>query len=131
MARALGPERTRFCYRMKSLLEAGMTVPASTDAPIVDYPPLSNIHDMVNRRTASGADFVPEERITVDEALHAYSVASAQASHQEHEKGSLSVGKLADFVVLSEDIYAADPAGIKDIGIIATVIGGEVVHGSL
>ena len=131
MARARGPERTPVCYRMKSLLEAGMTVPASTDAPIVDYPPLSNIHDMVNRRTASGADFVPEERITVDEALHAYSVASAQASHQEHEKGSLSVGKLADFVVLSEDIYAADPAGIKDIGIIATVIGGEVVHGSL
>ena len=129
MARALGERRTRFCYRMKSLVDAGMVVPASTDAPIVDYPPLSNIHDMVNRLTASGAPFVPEERISVDEAVHAYTVASAQASHQEDEKGSLTPGKLADFVVLSEDIYTVDPTTIRDIGITATVIGGEVVHG--
>mgnify|MGYP001760493410 FL=1 len=106
-----------------------MTVPASTDAPIVDYPPLSNIHDMVNRLTASGAPFVPEERISVDEAVHAYTVASAQASHQEDEKGSLTPGKIADFVVLSEEIYTVDPTTIRDIGITATVIGGEVVHG--
>ena len=65
MARALGERRTRLCYRMRSLLDAGMTVPASTDAPVVDYPPLANIHDMVNRRTASGAPFVPEECLSL------------------------------------------------------------------
>ena len=55
IARAMGEPRTRFCYRMRSLLDAGMVVPASTDAPVVDYPPLANIHDMVNRSTSSGA----------------------------------------------------------------------------
>ena len=70
MAAEEGEHRTRLCYRMKSLLDAGMEVPASTDAPVVDYPPLANIHDMVNRSTSSGAPFVPEERVTVAEAVH-------------------------------------------------------------
>ena len=86
---------------------------------------------MVNRRTASGAQFVPEECVSVDEAVHAYTVASAYASHQEDVKGSLTPGKLADFVVLSEDIYSVDPTTIKDIEVTATVIGGEIMHGNL
>ncbi|MDO5367983.1 amidohydrolase [Kocuria sp.] len=131
MARALGAKRTRLCYRMKSLLDAGMVTPASTDAPVVDYPPLYNIHDMVNRRTASGAQFVPEECITVGQAVHAYTVGSAYASHQEHMKGTLSAGKLADFVVLSDDIYDVDPQTIKDVQVTATVVGGDIMHGDL
>ncbi|MCC5673641.1 amidohydrolase [Kocuria rhizophila] len=131
IARAMGEHRTRLCYRMKSLLDAGMEVPASTDAPVVDYPPIANIHDMVNRRTSSGAQFVPQECVTVAEAVRAYTVGSAHASHQEHEKGRLVPGMLADFVVLSEDIHTVDPARIKDVRVTATVIGGEVVHGSV
>ncbi|MGK4219019.1 amidohydrolase [Kocuria marina] len=131
MAKALGEKRTRLCYRMKSLVDAGLVAPASTDAPVVEYPPLYNIHDMVNRRTASGAQFVPEECVSVDEAVHAYTVASAYASHQDHIKGALTPGKLADFVVLSEDIYSVDPSTIKDIEVTATVIGGEIMHGNL
>lgn len=131
MAKALGERRTRMCYRMRSLLDAGMVVPGSTDAPVVDYPPLDNIHDMVNRRTASGAQFVPEERISVAEAVHAYTVGSAYASHCEDVKGSLTPGKLADFVVLSEDVYEVDPGTIKDIEITATVVGGDIMHGEL
>ena len=131
IARAMGEPRTRFCYRMRSLLDAGMVVPASTDAPVVDYPPLANIHDMVNRSTSSGAPFVPEERVTVAEAVHAYTVGSAYASHQEHEKGRLVPGMLADFAVLSDDIHTVDPATIRDLRVTATVVGGEVVHGSV
>lgn len=131
VARAMGEKRTRLCYRMRSLLDAGMVVPGSTDAPVVEYPPLYNIHDMVNRRTASGAQFVPEESVSVAEAVHAYTVGSAYASHCEDAKGSLTPGKLADFVVLSEDVYEADPATIKDIEVTATVVGGEIMHGSL
>ena len=131
IATAMGERRTRLCYRMRSLLDAGMHVPASTDAPVVDYPPLANIHDMVNRRTASGAQFVPEERLTVEQAVHAYTVGSAYASHQEHEKGRLVPGMLADFAVLSADIFTVDPATIKDLSVTATVVGGEVVHGTL
>ncbi|RLZ04045.1 amidohydrolase [Kocuria tytonicola] len=131
VATAMGERRTRLCYRMRSLLDAGMQVPASTDAPVVDSPPLANIHDMVNRRTASGAQFVPEECLTVAQAVHAYTVGSAYASHQEHEKGRLVPGMLADFAVLSADIFAVDPTTIKDLGVTATVVGGEVVHGTL
>lgn len=131
VVRALGPERARLSYRMKSLLAAGIQAPASTDAPVVDFRPLLNIHDMVNRRTGSGAEFGPEERITVAEAVRAYTVNSARAVHQEHAVGDLSPGKLADFVVLSEDLYTVAPERLRDIGVLATVVGGELVHGSL
>ena len=130
-ARALGPERTRLCYRMKSLLDAGIKAPASTDAPVVDHRPLRNIHDMVNRRTSSGAEFVPEERVTVEEAVRAYTVHSAWAVHQDREVGTLAPGMLADFVVLSEDLHEVDPGRIEDVQVVATVVGGELVHGSL
>lgn len=131
VARALGPERTRLAYRMRSLLEAGIKAPASTDAPVVDHRPLLNIHDMVNRRTASGAEFGPEERITVEQAVRAYTVHSAWAAHQEQEVGALVPGRLADFVVLSEDLCEVDPGRIEDLEVLATVVGGDLVHGSL
>jgi predicted amidohydrolase YtcJ len=93
--------------------------------------PILNIQDMVNRRTASGADFVPTERITVAQAVHAYTVGSAYAVHEDQYKGTLTHGKLADFVTLSEDLYEVAPENIKDVAVTATVVGGEVVHGDL
>jgi predicted amidohydrolase YtcJ len=130
-ARALGPERTRLAYRVKSLLDAGIEIPASSDAPVVSGDPLLNIHDLVNRRTSSGADFVPEERISVAQAVRAYTVGSAHAVHEEHYKGSLAPGMLADFVALTEDIYKVPTKDIGDVRVKATVIGGELVHGTL
>ena len=86
---------------------------------------------MVNRRTSSGAEFGPEERITVEQAVRAYTVHSAWAVHQEQEIGTLAPGMLADFVVLSEDLYEVNPQRIEDVEVIATVVGGNLVHGSL
>lgn len=126
--RAVGQDRVPSIYRVKGLLDAGMEIPASTDAPVVDASPILNIHDLVNRRTASGADFGPEERITVAQAVRAYTVGSAYAVHEEQYKGTLSHGMLADFVTLSEDLYRVDARNIRDVKVTGTVVAGRPVH---
>ncbi|GAB2732507.1 amidohydrolase [Sinomonas soli] len=128
---ALGSERARLAYRVKSVLDAGIEIPASTDAPVVDGSPILNIHDLVNRRTASGAEFGPDERITVAQAVRAYTVGSAHAVHQEREKGSLAHGMLADFAVLSQDLYSIPAEAIAETEVTATVVGGLPAHGTL
>lgn len=127
---AIGPERTRGTYRMRSLLDAGMVVPGSTDSPVCDANPLVSMHDLVNRRTSSGADFAPAERVSTAEALRAYTYGSAHAIGREDELGTIEVGKLADFVALSEDVLAVDPARIADTAVTATVIGGRLLLGA-
>jgi len=127
MARALGP-RARLAYRMRAFLDAGVVLPGSTDCPVVAGAPLASMHDMVNRRTASGAPFTPEEAVTPEEALRAYTIGSAYAVHEEQVKGTLTPGKLADFVVLSDDPLAVAPERIRDIGVGATVVGGTVAY---
>jgi predicted amidohydrolase YtcJ len=127
MRRALG-ERAGFAYRLRSLLEAGLVVPGSSDRPVVDGRPLLGIHDMVNRRTESGETFSLDERLTAYEGLRAYTWGSAYASNQEVERGSLRPGHLADLAVLSDDPTAIDPARIADVAVVATVIGGRVAH---
>lgn len=125
---AIGEERARGTYRMRSLLDAGMVVPGSTDSPVSDANPFVSIHDLVNRRTSSGADFAPEEKVTITEALHAYTYGSAYAVDRENEVGTLQIGQLADFVALSEDILAVDSSSISSVVATSTVIGGELVY---
>nr|WP_279582752.1 amidohydrolase family protein [Fodinicola feengrottensis] len=128
MLAALGPARARHCYRLRSFLDAGITLPGSSDSPVVDGSPLRGIHDMVNRRTDSGVPFVPAEALTAEQALRAYTHGSAYAVHEERVKGTLSRGKLADFVVLSDDLLAVPATRIRDLGVGATVVGGEVIY---
>ncbi|MET8567522.1 amidohydrolase [Streptomyces sp. NPDC004783] len=125
---ALGPDRSRLAYRMRSFLDAGIELPGSSDAPVVAPDPLLSIHDMVNRRTASGLPIAPHEAVTVKEALRAYTVGSAHAVHEEHVKGTLSRGRLADFTVLSDDLLATAPERIAEVTVAATVVGGRVAH---
>ncbi|WP_190814384.1 amidohydrolase [Saccharopolyspora pogona] len=125
---ALGPVRGKLAYRMRSFLDAGVELPGSTDAPVVASAPLLSIHDMVNRRTASGAPIAPHEAVTVQEALRAYTIGSAHAVHEEHIKGALSRGMLADFVVLSDDLLRVAPERIGELTVGATVVGGHVAH---
>ncbi len=124
---AIGPDRASGTYRMRSLLAAGMVVPGSTDSPVSDADPLVSIHDLVNRRTAFGRPFGPSERVSVEEALTAYTYGSAYAAGVEEDRGRIVPGQLADFAALTEDVLAVEPEGIREVRVAATVIGGEVV----
>ena len=130
MLAAVGPGRHDWLYRQRSLLDVGMVLPGSSDRPVVAGAPLSGIADMVLRRTASGAPFNPGEAVTVPQALYAYTAGSAYASHQEHVKGSITPGKLADLVVLSEDPTAVSPDRIAGLQVLATLIGGQCRYDS-
>ena len=125
MLAAIGPDRHGWLYRQRSLLDAGMVLPGSSDRPVVSGAPLLGVHDMVNRRTASGVPFNPAEAITAEEALRAYTSGSAYASHAEQVKGVITPGRLADLVVLSDDPVAVSPERIGGIEVLATFVGGE------
>ncbi len=124
MINALGPDRVGWAYRQRTLLDAGLVLPGSSDRPVVQGAPLLGMHDLVNQRTATGRPFSPAEALTGREALTAYTLGSAYASHQEGRLGSITAGKLADLVVLSDNPTTVDPSRIKDIEVLRTMIGG-------
>lgn len=123
MLRAIG-DRHPNCYRQKSFLDAGVVLPGSSDRPVVNGSPLLGIHDLVNQRTAQGAPFNPQEALTPEQAIYAYTYASAYAAFDEAKKGSLAVGKLADLTVLDRDPTAVDPSTIAETQVLATMVGG-------
>lgn len=127
----LGPKRSRTSYAWRSVLEVGGRLAFSSDWPVVPLDPLLGIYAAVTRATLDGkhpGGWVPEERLTVDEALRAYTQGSAYAAFEEGEKGTISPGKLADLVVLSDDLFAIAPEKIKDVRVVLTVVGGKVVY---
>ncbi|MGI5121106.1 amidohydrolase [Marinactinospora thermotolerans] len=130
MSEALGPERTRWMYRHRSFLDHGLRVPGSSDRPVAPGAPLLGMQSMVERRTASGAVLAPQERVTAEEALRAYTLDAAWASHDEHRRGSLTPGKAADFVLLADDPLDVDSGQIGGIHVLATFVAGECVHGA-
>lgn len=127
MLRAVG-DRGPDCYRMKSFLDAGVTLPGSSDRPVVNGAPLLGIHDLVNQQTATGAPFNPHEALSPIEALAAYTIGSATAVFEEGVKGSIEVGKLADFAVLDRDITTCDPEAIGETQVMATIVGGALAY---
>ena len=114
-------------YRTKSFLKSGLKPAASSDCPIVQPDPLMGIYAAVTRKAESGQVLLPEETISPEEALRLYTIAGAYASFEEHLKGSIEEGKLADMVVLSADPNGVPPDEIKEISVEKTIIGGEVV----
>ena len=128
MLAAVGPNRAAWLYRQRSLMQAGLVLPGSSDRPVASGAPLLGIHDMVNRRTRTGVPFNAAEAITPAEALRAYTWGSAYASKQERVKGSITPGKLADFTVLSEDPTAVAPDRIAGLEVLATFVDGDLRH---
>ncbi len=124
MLRAIG-DRHPDCYRFRSFLDRGVPVPGSSDRPVVNGSPLLGIHDMVNQQTANGRPFNPQEALTAEDALRCYTLHSAHAAFDEHRKGSITAGKLADLAVLDRDLTAIDPAGIAETVVEATMVGGR------
>ncbi|WP_092625282.1 amidohydrolase [Jiangella sp. DSM 45060] len=127
----MGPERSGWMYRGRSFLDHGVRVAGSSDRPVADGAPLRAIQFMVERTSSGGAPVGPDEAVTVDEALAAYTTGSAYACRVDDVAGSLAAGKQADLVVLGADPRAVEPSAIADVPVVATVLGGEVVHGAI
>jgi len=113
-------------YRIKSLMDSGLTVAGSSDCPVVPDNPLVGMYVAVTRKVESGQELSPCESISAEQALAMYTVNAAYASFEEGVKGSIVPGKLADMVVLSNDPLKSLPEVIKDIKVEMTIIGGEV-----
>ena len=130
----IGPERAKTTYAFRSLLDAGVTLAFGSDWDVAPMSPLMGIYAAVTRRTLDGkhpGGWVPEQKITVAEAVHAYTMGSAYASFEENVKGSIESGKLADLAVLSDNIFAVDPEKISDAKVYMTVLDGQVVFGPI
>jgi predicted amidohydrolase YtcJ len=118
-------------YAFRSLLDAGAALAFGSDWPVAPPTPLEGIYAAVTRRTLDDANphgWVPEQKITVDEALRAYTTGAAFAAFEEREKGLLKVGHLADFVVIDRDLTAIPPPTIRDARVMLTVVGGKIVY---
>ncbi|MBN1165289.1 MAG: amidohydrolase [Candidatus Krumholzibacteriota bacterium] len=127
----LGPERIKGAYRWRSFLEAGCRIPGGSDFPVESIDPLRGIYAAVTRKDREGnpeEGWMPEQCLTVEEAVRAFTLDAAWAVRQEGNRGSLEEGKLADFIILSDDIMSVSAPEILRIDILTTVLGGDVVY---
>lgn len=131
MAAKLGAERTGRSYPAASVLRAGAVLAGSSDRPVAPGEPLRVIQSFVERRTETGAQYGPDERLSVTEAIRACSVGAAEATGWAGRKGVLARGALADLVVLGDDPHAVATDRIGAIDVVATYVGGDPTHGGL
>ncbi len=127
----IGPERLKTTHAYRSLLDAGAVLAFGSDWPVAPMVPLMGIYAAATRRTLDGKNpdgWVPEQKITVAEAVHAYTVGSAYAEGDETIKGSIAPGKLADLVVLTEDIFYIDPVEIWNTRVDTTIFDGKIIY---
>ncbi len=121
--------RSAGAYAWRTQLNAGARLAFGSDAPVETFDPLAGIHAAVTRRRADGSPgrdgWYPEQRLTVHEAVYAYTLGAAFAAYEEKQKGSLTPGKLADMVVLSQDIFKIDPIDILNVNVVGTVVDGR------
>ena len=129
----LGEKRSREgAYAWRSLLDAGVAIANGTDAPVEDVDPLPSYYASVTRkRQDNGFEFFPEQAMTRKEALHSYTLGNAYAAFEEDKKGSIEVGKLADFVLLSNNLITCPEEEILNTKVLATIVGGKVKYENL
>jgi len=123
-----GEEMMKRCMAYRSLLDAGVHAAAGSDFSPGPFAPLMGIQGMVTRKGWDGKVWGANQKITVAEAIKVNTLHGAYASKEEHLKGSITPGKLADFVVLADDPHTIDPEKIKDIKIVRTVVGGNTSY---
>jgi len=136
MEERIGRDRSRGAYAFRRIWDSGATLSFGSDSPGTNASryflnPMLGIYAAVTRKTLSGqpeGGWFPDEKISVEEAIQAYTLNTAYAGFEENMKGSLAVGKLADFVVLSDNLLTMDPNRIKDVTVTTTVVGGEIVY---
>ena len=127
----IGAERAKTTYAFRSLLDSGAMLAFGTDWTVASLNPLLTIYAAVTRRTLDGKrpqGWIPEQKISVEEAVRAYTVGSAFAEFQDDQKGTIAPGKLADLVILSHDIFKIDPVEIEKAQVVMTIMDGRVVY---
>ena len=123
-----GAERAAWTTPVRRYLDEGLTVATGTDSAVVPYPPLWAMYHFVSRDTISGGVFGEDQRITREEALRAATIGNAFLTFEEELKGSIEPGKLADLVVLSNDIMRVPVQRIEATTVLLTMVGGEIVY---
>lgn len=129
----LGERRIETAYAWQSFLDAGCRIPGGSDFPVESINPLLGLYAAVTRKDLSGeppAGWNSDQCLTIEGALAAFTIDAAYAAHQEGERGSISPGKFADFLVLSDDIMKIDPSGIPRVRVLMTVLSGEIAFRS-
>jgi len=130
----IGADRIKRTYAFRTFLDNKVRLAFGTDWPVAPLSPMWGIYAAVTRATLDGKNpegWVPEQKLTVAESVEAYTMGSAYAEFQDKDKGSITPGKLADFVVLSDDIFKIPPAAIKNVKVEATYLGGKLVYGGM
>ena len=129
--RRIGAERAKTTYAFRSLLDSGATLAFGTDWTVAPLNPLFSVYAAVTRHTPDGKHpegWIPQQKISVEEAVRAYTLGSAYAEFQEKDKGTIAAGKLADLVILSRDIFTIDPGEIENVRVILTIMDGQIVY---
>src|SRR5262245_19888099 len=129
--RRIGPDRIKTTYAFRTLLDKGVRLALGTDWTVAPLNPMLTLYAATTRATLDGKHpdgWVPEQKITIEEAVTAYTAGSAFAEFQEREKGTIARGQLADMVILSDDIFRIAPARIRDVKVLTTIVGGRIVH---
>ncbi|MGQ0609261.1 MAG: amidohydrolase family protein [Chloroflexota bacterium] len=129
----LGPERSGWQYPFASLRRSGARLAGGSDWTVTTANPLLEIEVAVHRiapETREAAPFLPHERLTLDEAMQAFTIGGGYVNHLEGATGTVEVGKVADLVILDQDLRAPDAGPIGDARVLATYVEGERVHGA-
>jgi predicted amidohydrolase YtcJ len=132
-ARNAGPDRASRAWVWKSIATAGGRLGFGSDWPVVTLNPWQGVQTAVTRQTTEGkpqAGFVPEQRLTVAETIHSYTLGAAYAGRREKTEGSIESGKLADLVILSQNLFEVDPHRLAETKVVTTIAGGRVVYQS-
>ena len=127
----LGHDRARYSYAWRSFLDHGVTLAFGTDWPVAPLDPILGLYAAVTRATLDGKNpggWIPEEKITLPEAIEAYTMGAAFAEFQEREKGSITPGKLADMVILSDNVFDVRSEATRNVKVETTITGGRVIY---
>lgn len=127
----IGHDRASRTYAFRTLLDHGVRLALGTDWNVAPLDPMLTLYAATTRATLDGKNpngWFPDQKLTIKEAIEAYTMGSAYAEFQESEKGSITPGKLADFVLLSDDVLAIDPVKIRDAKVLKTWVGGKLVY---
>jgi predicted amidohydrolase YtcJ len=127
----IGHDRASRTYAFRTFLDHGVRLAFGTDWNVAPLNPMFGLYAAVTRATLDGKNakgWFPEQKITLKEAIEAYTMGSAYAEFQDKEKGSITPGKLADMVILSDDLFSIDPVKIRDVKVEKTILGGKVIY---